>query len=933
MTKAKKGLTYDDDRLKAILRTIPDLLFHMDRQGKFLSFYQDEIAGLIASPDEFIGKTVHELFDHQLSEKFLHAINQTLVNGQFEHEYELYTDGLIYYSAKYSKINENEVISLVRDITKRKEAESKIRFLYNQQKLLADISQRLNSSKNLELLLNDVLRLLGEHTDISRVYIFEDIKDGTATTNSHEWCNIGISPQIQDLQEIPYDIIPSWKKILMKDGRVFSTNIQELPGDIFAILEPQGIKSILVYPLFVENSFFGFIGFDECVRNKVWANDEINLLLTISNIISNSFERKQVQKKLENSELRLKLAIEGAQEGLWDWNNETGGVYFNDTWCKMLGYEPHEIEPNVSSWEKLVNPDDMQEVMEALNRHLEGKCEFYESVHRVKTKNGDWKWILDRGVVVQRNSKNEPLRTIGTHIDITRQKETEQQLKDSIDTRNKLFSIIAHDLRGPISNFLPAFEILTSDNDLDESTKKEFLTVLKKASTTTFNLLENLLNWSRLHTNTIKIEPSDFIINDLIINNIELLSSSASQKSITISFDAHERLSVFADKESVHLVIRNLLSNALKFTPKNGKIFISLNDINNKIEVQVADNGIGMEKNVVENLFKTKSFYSTFGTNSEKGSGLGLLLCREFVEKNGGEIRAESLPGTGSRFFITLNRGKLTTDIPSIKKESIHIDKEILRNKKILVVEDEQFNQFFIHALLRQWNATMELVENGKLAVELLQKKPFDLILMDIEMPEMDGYTATQFLRKNMGLKIPVIAVSANINDDVVQKLTDAGMDDFLSKPYDPETLYSKIIKWLDNKISATSKQTTEKICRASSEIKKLSAITKLSQALGNDPNQIKMMISKFLEISPIYYQEVLNGYENKDYALVRKSSHKIKSIVELLASKSIVNNIRLINQFAESKKDRQKLQLLIKYFRETFPRLCDELKDELKKL
>jgi PAS domain S-box-containing protein len=932
MKKSRNGHTENDGRLEAILRTIPDLLFHMDHQGKFLSFYQDEIAGLVAKPGEFIGKTVEEIFEHQLSEKFLHAIKQTLIHGKFEHEYELYADGLKYFSAKYAKVNENEVVSLVRDITKPKETESKIRFLYKQQKLLADISQRLNSSSNLELALDDVLMLLGQHTGISRVYIFEDVKNGAATTNTYEWCNTGISPQIQDLQEIPYEIIPSWKKILMEEGRVFSTNIKELPADIFEILEPQGIKSILIYPLYVQSSFFGFIGFDECIKNKTWANDEINLLQTISNIISNAFERRQVLKKLEESELRLKMAIEGAQEGLWDWNNETGEVYFSDTWCRMLDYEPDEIEANVSSWEKLVNPDDMKEVMEALTRHLNGETEFYESVHRVKTKGGTWKWILDRGMVVQRNHKNEPARTIGTHIDISKQKETEQQLKDSIDTRNKLFSIIAHDLRGPISNFLPALEILTGDNDLDDITKKEFLTGLKKASITTFNLLENLLNWSRLHTNTIRMEPSDFIINDVILNIIELLSSSAKHKSITVSLNANERYSVYADKESVHLIIRNLLSNALKFTHKNGKIAVSVNNIKNKIEVEVADNGTGMEQNVVASIFKSKSFFSTYGTNSEKGSGLGLLLCREFVEKNEGEIRAESTPGTGSRFFFTLNRGKLPEENLPIEKETVHIDKEFLRNRRILVVEDEQFNQFFIQALLRQWNVITEIAENGKVAVSLLQQKPYDLILMDVEMPEMDGYTAIQVIRKTLRLKTPVVVVSANTNDEIIQRLTDAGMNEFISKPYDPEVLYSKIVKWLGNKIPADSKQIDEKICNASIETKKLITLSKLYKALGDDRNQIKVMISKFLEISPAYYNEVLSGYENQDYALVKKSSHKIKSSIELLASKGIVNNIRLINQFAESKKDHQKLHLLIVYFRDAFPRLCDELKDEIRK-
>ncbi|MGV8121417.1 MAG: PAS domain S-box protein [Candidatus Xenobiia bacterium LiM19] len=546
------------------------------------------------------------------------------------------------------------VLTSAVNTTQLKNAESKIEYLYRQQKLLADISQLLNGRTDIEAILDDVLKLIGHHTDVSRVYIFENIDDGAAISNTYGWCNTGITSHIKDLQQIPYEMISSWIKTLKDRGSIFSTNIREFPEEIYQMLAIQGIKSILVYPLHAQSSFYGFIGFDECIYNKIWTNEEIDLLKTVSNIISNAFERRIVLKQLKNSQMRLTLAINSANEGLWDWYNKTGCVYFSDKWCEMLGYQSAEIEPHVSSWEKLVHPDDMPVVMEVLTKHLNGETVFYETVHRVKTKDGTWKWILDHGMVVERDADNMPVRTIGTHIDVTKQKETEQQLQESIRTKDKLFSIIAHDLRGPLGNFLPVLDVLTSGMELDETTKNNFLNELKEASENTFSLLENLLQWSKSQTNTIKINPTTVVINDLIEDNVQLFSSYAKRKAIKIAVKADENLRAFVDKDSISLVIRNLLSNAIKFTAADGIITISAHDNGRQAEVEIRDNGVGMKKEVVENLFKSTSFESTRGTGNEKGSGIGLVLCRDFIEKNGGEIRVESTPGQGSRFIFTM---------------------------------------------------------------------------------------------------------------------------------------------------------------------------------------------------------------------------------------------------------------------------------------
>jgi PAS domain S-box-containing protein len=540
------------------------------------------------------------------------------------------------------------------DITQLKKKEIKIRHYNSQQKLIADISQLINRPADFATVLNEVLELIGFYTGLSRVCIFEDSRDGAVAVNTYEWCNTGIELRKEDMKEIPYKFFPSWKELLSTEGRIFSDKIDELPMDIFLMLEPGCIKSLLVYPLSVENKSIGFICFEDCEKKNIMGSDEIELLKTVSIIISNAFARKQIIDKLGNSELRLKLAIESAKEGLWDWNIATGDIFFSDIWCKLMGCRPHDSNVRLSGWQNRVALDDKARVEEAMNAHLNGETEFYEAVYRVNSKDGKLRWMLEHGMVVERNAQNKPLRMMGMIIDITGQKEIEQLLKESVESQQKLFSIIAHDLRGPLGNFVQILEMITNGRNLEEDMKNMFLEELKTASGSTYSLLENLLNWSTSQTNTIKIEPERLNISKILNENVEMMRVSALRKYINMSIDADEALNAVCDINSINLVIRNLLSNAIKFTNRNGEIKVSAKDSGENIFVEISDNGIGMEKNTIDKLFKLGGFRSTFGTEREKGTGIGLLLCKDFIERNGGEIHVESKPGEGSRFVITL---------------------------------------------------------------------------------------------------------------------------------------------------------------------------------------------------------------------------------------------------------------------------------------
>ncbi len=234
-------------------------------------------------------------------------------------------------------------------------------------------------------------------------------------------------------------------------------------------------------------------------------------------------------------------------------------------------------------------------------------------------------------------------------------RESERKLRQLNATKDKFFSIIAHDLKNPIGAFKNVLELLYSD--FESFTKEDilqFIEPLQESATQLYSLLENLLLWARTQTRSLQISPIEFNITDLVLQNISLLKLTADNKQVELSTDLPERLLVFADINSITTVLRNLITNAIKFTYPNGRVLVSVKEKEAFAEVCVEDTGIGMSKDTIDKLFRIDVHHTTLGTANEKGTGLGLIVCKEFVEANGGSIWVESEEGKGSKFFFTI---------------------------------------------------------------------------------------------------------------------------------------------------------------------------------------------------------------------------------------------------------------------------------------
>lgn len=373
---------------------------------------------------------------------------------------------------------------------------------------------------------------------------------------------------------------------------------------------------------------------------------------------------KESERKSTLNKQKLELAIHAANLAWWEWDVKTDILEYDFRRTEMVGYGFDEYPKYAKDIQATIHPDDKKTFFENLKTHLKGKTPEFEKEYRIRNKEGNYIWVYDKGKVTEYDSAGLPVKVSGLIYDITEKKNFEEKLKesekilrDSNTAKDKLFSIISHDLRGPIGSIFQFLDYISSNpNQFTQEELHEVLSSMRNSSKATYEMLDNLLLWARSQSKKIEYRPDIFNAFEILVDTKTVLNTIAKNKELTIKIKAKPDVYFYADKESVKTVLRNLLSNAIKFSNKGGNIVLEAVKIPEDKEVlfSVKDDGIGIPENLKERLFKIDIKSSTLGTSGEKGSGLGLLLCKEFVDANGGKIFVQSKVNKGSTFFFTL---------------------------------------------------------------------------------------------------------------------------------------------------------------------------------------------------------------------------------------------------------------------------------------
>lgn len=371
----------------------------------------------------------------------------------------------------------------------------------------------------------------------------------------------------------------------------------------------------------------------------------------------------KMNQNLKVSEERLRLVIEGGNIGFWDLDIETGRAFRNKQWSDMLGLKADETDISYDNWLNIIHPDDRDGIIQFLNGHKQGTLSIHDSEYRILNADGSCRWIHDRGMIIKKDENGKPLRMCGIVLDITDRKQAEARLKQyseelcrSNESKDKLFSILSHDLKSPFSGFLGLSKELAGNADeMEKSEISEIASVMYNSSVEMFDMLTKLLDWSRLQSGRYEFQIEEVEPYMEIESLRKLFNTVSAQKSICIKNNVSKSLILKTDRNAVTTVLRNLIDNALKFTETDGTVTINSVTRDNFAEISVIDSGIGLNQETIKKLFSSSSGFSSIGTAGEKGSGLGLQICKDFIYRLGGEFTAgNNETGRGSKFSFTL---------------------------------------------------------------------------------------------------------------------------------------------------------------------------------------------------------------------------------------------------------------------------------------
>lgn len=519
---------------------------------------------------------------------------------------------------------------------------------------------------------------------------------------------------------------------------------------------------------------------------------------------------------------RLQYALEGAQDGLWDWNAATNDVFFSRRWFEMLGYSHDELPQTFTTFVDLIHPDERRQMQDDVAACIEGRSSTLRMQFRMRHKDASYRWILSRGRVVDWDAEGRPRRLVGMHTDITATKELEARLmaaseaaNQSSQAKSEFLANMSHEVRTPLNGILGMAGLLgrTALN----SEQREYLSKINTSSRALLEIVNDILDISRLEAGRVELEAENFNLAEVIESVSSLLYPLVVEKKLHLHSNHLNQRNVWlvGDAGRLRQILFNLVGNAIKFTDK-GSVRIDFQVESSEggtslVRCKVTDTGVGISPADQKVLFDRFSQVDGTLTRRHQGTGLGLAITKQLVEMMDGNIGVVSRQGEGSCFYFNVH---VARGVPRVADE---LD-DALRNLPdqgplhILVAEDNPINQLLVQKLLQEEGHTVDVVSNGEEAVHAVQQIFYDIVLMDVQMPVMDGVEAASHIRllpDELG-SVPIIAFTANAMQGQREEYLAAGLDDYVSKPVEPVRLFAAIRRCMSKQDRDVAKEQSE---------------------------------------------------------------------------------------------------------------------------
>ncbi len=757
-------------------------------------------------------------------------------------------------------------------------------------------------------------------------------------------------------------------------------------------LAPLGITSMLDVPIRSEGLMVGVICHEHIGPVRHWTLEEQHFATSVANTVAlaiESADRRKVEQALRTSEGRLTTTVQSTNIGIWDWDLHSNDIYLSPEWKRQLGYEDHELGNTFQEWESRIHPEDHERALGAIAAYLSRRESQLEIEHRLRHKDGSYRWILARGTLIK--SHGQSTRIVGIHLDVTDRKVVEEQLRQAKEAaeaasraKSQFLANMSHEIRTPMNGVLGLAELMLRCALGDK--ERHLTESIHRSGTVLLALINDILDFSKIEAGKLQLEAIPFEVCRTIQEAVDPAMPEAQKKHRKLSWHVASDIPAYllGDPMRLRQIIVNLVGNAVKFTEQGGiEVAVSLESHRGELyglSVMVRDTGIGISPEAQAHLFAAFSQADGSTTRKYGGTGLGLAIVKQLVTLMGGHIKLQSVPGEGSTFTFSAYFKECdpvqSLQPPSAKESGIDAEPlayhaEGSEQVRILLVEDNPVNREVACGMLETLNLRIDTAENGREAVTAVESAEYALIFMDCQMPEMDGLTATQLIREREASiappsplnvhrslsHVPIVALTAHAMQGDREVCLAAGMDDYLTKPFTLSQLEQVLARWVFNRrpvqVEVCGDVTSAPLQQNPAALQEVPALqmvkprqdtiiepTTIDQAAlaairalqrPGQPDIVARIVTQYMDSSPELIDRIRRAVLSKDAGELRAAAHRLKSSSAQLGATALASDCRELEMMG-ARGELERADETLKKLERHYADACAAFQDEIGK-